>query len=300
MAANPTILITGASGYIGTHLRKKLWESGYIIRTLTTNIQAADKQNNTFYWNPEKGEIDAVCFDGIDYIIHLAGANIGAGRWTKKRRAQIKDSRTKSTTLLFNCVTTMNIPLKAFITASATGFYGTDSVATIFNEDSPAGNDFLAEVCVAWEEQSKRFSDAGYRTVIIRTGVVLSQGAPALQKMLLPIKMGIGGPIGSGKQHIPWISLDDLCEIYFQAIIDESFIGVYNAVSPNTITNAELTRTLAKKYDKPYFFPPIPAWVLRIVLGEMSILITKGNPVLPQKLLKANYNFIHQNIGEVI
>jgi len=299
MSTHPTILITGASGYIGKHLIANLKDSSCKVRTLTTNALTANQQN-IFYWNPEKGLIDEQCLLGVDYIINLAGANIGTGRWTKKRRAQIINSRVKSTELLYDKVLNLNIALKAYIGASAIGYYGTNKLGTQFDENSPAGNDFLAQVCVAWENQSILFADAGYRTVIIRTGMALSPEAPALKKMLQPIKLGIGGPIASGKQFIPWISIVDLCNIYLRAINDESFAGIYNAVSPSTLTNYQLTKALAAKHGKPYFFPATPAWLLRILLGEMSTLISEGNPVYPRRLLEANYSFVHQDIGEVI
>jgi uncharacterized protein len=298
MKVNSTILITGATGYIGKALRKQLWESGYTIRILSTSA-ASDPSKGIFHWNPDKGEMDIEALSGVDCIVHLAGAGIGAGRWTEQRKKVILESRVNSTRLLFQKTVENNIPLKAFIASSAVGYYGTDKSGTVFNEQSPAGNDFLAEVCVAWEKESMAFATRGIRTVIIRTGVVMSPGSPALQKMLLPVKLGAGSPIGTGKQFVPWISLTDLCNIFSQSIENESFSGVYNAVAPQSINNRELMKTLAAVYHKPFFMPAVPAVMLRMLLGEMSMIVTEGNPVIPQRLLQEGFMFRHQQISEI-
>ena len=209
MAKKKTVLITGASGYISGHLQQKLKTKGYKVRTLTTNMLHSNVED-CFYWNPENQEINRKAFDSVDYIIHLAGANIGSGRWTKKRKQEILDSRVYTTKLLFDKVQLLKIPLKAFISASATGYYGAVTSDVIFDEEAPAAHDFLGNVCMLWENEADRFNELGIRSVKIRTGVVLSNDAPAMRKMLIPIRLCIGSPLGSGKQYIPWIHIDDL------------------------------------------------------------------------------------------
>lgn len=293
-----TILITGGSGLIGRHLQEKLAEKGYVIRTLTTQ-RINSNVDDQFYWNPETGEINRKAFESVDYIIHLAGASIGTHRWTDQRKQLILDSRIKSTELLFYKIRQYNIPLKAFITASATGYYGSVTSTEIFDEASPVAHDFLGNVCREWEMAADLFSEAKIRTVKIRTGVVLSNNAPALKKMLMPIKLGIGSPLGNGKQYMPWIHIDDLCNIYLRAIEDESFSGAYNAVAPQHITNREMMKKLAKAYHKPFWFPPVPAFLLRILLGEMAVIILKGSRVEPKRLIEAGFQFQHTDIVKV-
>lgn len=293
-----TVLITGASGYIGRHLQQKLTEKGYAIRTLTTQ-KINSNVEDCFYWNPETGEINKKTLESVDYIIHLAGASIGTQRWSIQRKKLIIESRIKSTELLFSKIKLYKIPLKAFISASATGYYGSVSSDFIFDEDAPAADDFLGKVCYDWEKAADRFSNAGIRTVKIRTGVVLSKDAPALKKMLMPINMGIGSPLGTGRQYMPWIHIDDLCYVYLRAIEDESFSGAYNAVAPQHITNRDLMKMLAKMHHKPFLLPPVPAFLLRTLLGEMSAIILKGSRVEPKRLLEAGFQFKHTDIGKI-
>jgi hypothetical protein len=298
MKDSPTILITGATGYIGKALSKQLWEAGYQIRVLSTS-KKSDPPRGIYHWDPENGDIDEDSVTGVDYIIHLAGASIGAGRWTKARKKEILESRVQTTRLLFHLTVEKNIPLKAFIAASAVGYYGTDKAGTEFDEHSRAGNDFLAKVCVAWEKESMAFAARGIRTVLIRTGVVLSPGSPALQKMLLPVRLGLGGPVGTGRQYVPWISLTDLCNIYHLAIEKEELTGIYNAVAPDRLTNRDLMKTLSSVFHKPFFMPAVPAQVLQLILGEMAMIVTEGNPVQPQRLLESGFQFQHQHISGI-
>lgn len=291
-----TVLLTGSTGLVGKSLTGLLKRSGYTVRQFTTRRELA-QQEGYFCWNPATGECDERAFDGAEYIIHLAGSSIGAGRWTAQRKKEILESRTHSTALLFEKVQLLSPPLKAFVSASATGYYGSATTGTVFDEYSPAGTDFLAGVCIAWEKAADRFQQAGIRTVKMRTGVVLAKGAPALDKMLLPIKLGVGGPLGNGRQYMPWIHLDDLCALYLRALEDETMTGAWNAVAPEHITNRELMKTLAKKLGKPFFFPPVPAFLLKLLLGEMAVIITEGSRVTSRRLKAAGYEF---NYSEII
>lgn len=294
-----TVLITGASGYIGRHLQQRLAEKGYAIRTLTTQ-KINSNVEDCFYWNPETGEVNKKAFESVDYIIHLAGASIGTHRWTEQRKKLIRESRVKSTELLFTKINLYKIPLKAFITASATGYYGSVTSDIIFDEESPAADDFLGNVCYDWEKTADLFSNAGIRTVKIRTGVVFSKDAPALKKILLPVKLGIGSPLGTGRQYMPWIHIEDLCNIYLRAIEDEGFSGAYNAVAPQQITNREMMKTLAKIHHKPFWVPPVPAFVFKMMLGEMAVIILKGSRVVPKRLIEEGFLFQYTDITKLI
>jgi hypothetical protein len=189
--------------------------------------------------------------------------------------------------------------LKAFISASAVGYYGSSLSEKVMDEYSPAGRDFLASVCVEWERAVDLFSLAGYRTVKIRTGLVLGADAPALQKMLIPVKLGIGGPLGSGNQQIPWIAIDDLCMIYLKAIEDNTLKGSVNAVAPQSVTNRVFMKTLAEIFNKPFFMPPVPAIILKLLLGDMAVIITGGKAVYPRRLISVGFEYKYQNLNNL-
>jgi uncharacterized protein len=299
MTKQQTVLITGASGFIGRHLKDKLTTKGFRVRTLTTNLLHSNVED-CFYWNPDIDDLNRKAIESVDYIIHLAGASIGTHRWTKKRKQLILNSRVNSTKLLFDKIQLYKIPLKAFISASATGYYGSITSDAIFNEDSPAAIDYLGSVCAQWEAAADMFQESGIRTVKIRTGVVLSEDAPALQKMLLPVKLGIGSPLGTGRQYMPWIHIDDLCEIYLKAIQDKTFTGAYNAVAPEHITNKELMKILAKVYKRPFWFPQIPGFILKIMLGEMAYLLLRGSRVEAKRLIQKQFIYSVPTIAEAI
>jgi len=294
-----TILLTGASGYIGKALLPVLKQAGYAVRILTTQRTDPDA-TDIFYWDPVRGIFDDRALTGVDYVIHLAGASIGTHRWTKKRRKLIIDSRIKSTTLLYQKITRLNIPLRAFISASAVGYYGSSLTGNVMDEYSPAGKDFLAGVCSEWERAVDLFSLAGFRTVKIRTGLVLGADAPALQKMLIPVKLGIGGPLGSGNQHIPWIAVEDLCKTYLKAVEDNTFRGAYNAVAPQSVTNRVFMKSLAAAFNKPYFMPPVPAFLLKLLLGDMAVIITGGKAVYPRRLTSMGYTFLYPELDSFL
>ena len=289
------ILITGATGLIGKALVELLKSSGHRVHQLTTRREMAVREGY-YFWNPANGEIAEEAFSGVESIIHLAGSSIGAGRWTLARKKEITDSRTLSTALLYKTVEKLKLPLKSFVSASATGYYGGKTTETVYDEYSPEGNDFLASVCVEWEKAADLFRKAGIRTVKMRTGVVLGPGAPALAKMMLPIKLGVGSPLGNGRQYMPWIHLDDLCRMYVKAIEDETMSGAYNAVAPQHITNRELMKTLAVKLHKPFFFPPVPAFILKILLGEMAVIVTDGSRVTPRRFTAAGFKWKYSEV----
>jgi uncharacterized protein (TIGR01777 family) len=290
-----TILISGGTGLVGEHLCKKLKDKGYSVAILSRTSRP-DIDIPTYAWNIDKSEIDKEAIEAADYIIHLAGANIGEKRWTTKRKQLIIDSRVKSGQLIFDKVKVTKNKLKAFISASAIGYYGTLTTDKIFLETEPPANNFLGDVCRQWEKSADSFETLGIRTVKVRTGVVLTKKGGALAKMITPVKFGIGSAIGSGRQYLPWIHMDDLCGIYTKAIEDTQMKGAYNAVAPDHKTNRDFTMTLARVLKKPFWFPNVPAIAMRILFGKMSDMLLHGSRVSPDKIRVAGYNFIFPDL----
>ncbi len=292
-----TILITGGTGVVGRFLSKKLKDKGYSVATLG-RASKNGSEINTYTWDIEKNEIEKEALEKVDYIIHLAGANISESKWTAKRKKIIIDSRVKSAQLIFEKLKENTNQVKAFISASAIGYYGAISTDKIFSETDTPANDFLGETCLKWEQAADRFEELGIRVVKIRTGIVLTKQGGALAKMITPIKLGIGSPIGNGKQYLPWIHIEDLCDIYIKAIEDAQMKGVYNAVAPDHKTNRDFTKTLAVVLRKPLWFPNIPALVMKIIFGEMSVMLLKGSRVSSEKITNAGYKFKFPNLKE--
>lgn len=284
-----TVLITGGSGLIGRHLSRKLKEKGYNVFLLSR--KSSPGNNHSVYWNPEKNEVENEAIERSDYIIHLAGAGIGDKRWTKKRKELILSSRVKTCELLFKKVQESGTKLKAFISASGIGWYGAVTSEKIFSETDPPADDFIGDVCRQWELSADRFQESGIRTVKVRTGIVLARKGGALDRMTLTVRPGLGSALGSGKQYNPWIHIDDLCNIYIRAIEDKSMAGSWNAVAPEHMTNKEFMRTLAKVLKKPFFFPTVPSFALKLLFGTMSVILLKGSRVSAGKILSAGYNF---------
>ncbi|MEI8202539.1 MAG: TIGR01777 family oxidoreductase [Bacteroidota bacterium] len=286
-----TVLVSGGNGLIGQHLCQRLMEKGYNVGVLSRTKNKSDAKISNYYWDIDKQEIEKEAIETADYIIHLAGENIGEKRWTSKRKKKILESRHASAKLIIEKVNESNHKPKAFISASAIGYYGAITSDHIFIEtDSPA-QDFLGETCRKWEEIADEFKELGIRTVKLRTGVVLSKHGGALAKMMSPIRMGIGSTLGTGRQYMPWIHIEDLCNIYIKAIEDEKMQGAYNAVAPEHKTNLEFTKSLAQTLDKPFWFPAIPSFVLKIIFGKMSVMMLKGSRVSSGKITNAGFNF---------
>jgi len=284
------ILITGGTGLIGTHLAKRLLERGYKVALLSRSARS-DHTIPVYQWNPDTGEMDDKALDHADFIIHLAGVNIGDKRWTPNRKQQILDSRIKSGELLRHAIEKRERKPQAFISASAIGYYGAVSSDAIFEEAAPAHSDFLGQTCKSWELVADRFEEIGVRSVKIRTGVVLSPQGGALSKLSLAIRYGVGAPLGSGKQYMPWIHIEDLCGIFIHAIEHKQLTGAFNAVAPEHITNRDLTIRIARELRKPLWLPNIPASVLRLMFGEMSAMLLTGSRVSAEKIRAAGYSF---------
>ena len=294
-----TILITGGTGVIGRELSVKLRSKGYRVAILSrTTKKNADIPH--YYWDIPQKMIEKEAIETADYIIHLAGANIGDKRWSKQRRKLIIDSRVESANLLFDKISEARKKPKAFISASAIGYYGTTASDKIFCETDPPANDFLGETCRLWEQAADNFEKMGIRTVKIRTGIVLSKQGGVLTKMLTPTKFGIGSAIGSGRQYMPWIHIDDLCRIYVKAIEDTQMNGAYNAVAPDQPTNKDFIRTLAHVLKKPFWAPAIPSLAMKIMFGRMSSLLLEGSRVSSDKIIASGYNFLFPSLESAL
>jgi uncharacterized protein (TIGR01777 family) len=285
------IVLTGGSGLIGRRLGNRLHEKGYEVVCLSRNKKQANGFQ-TYYWNVKKQWIDQAAMESAEYIIHLAGANIGEKRWTRLRRNEMLESRVGPMKLLADYVIRNNIPLKAFISASAIGYYGSLTTEKIFVESDPPSDDFLGELCRLWESAADPFMESGIRTVKIRTGMVLAKNGGALARIALPVKLGMGSDLGSGRQYLPWIHIDDLCSIYIKAIEDINMNGAYNAVAPDHKTYREFIKILAGLLRKPLWLPHIPAFFLRIILGRKADIVLKGSRISPDKLQKQGYQFM--------
>ena len=285
-----SILLTGASGLVGTRLTDMLLQKGYQVAHLGRSKRPGKVPS--YVWNVAKGEFDPEALNGVDAIIHLAGAGVAEKRWTSRRKKEILESRTKSSALLYETLKKMNSKVRAVVSASAIGYYGFGlDEKTLFTEESKPGNDYLSRVVVAWEREVDAIASLGIRVVKIRIGIVLSDKGGALKEMAGPIKIGIGSPLGSGKQILSWIHLDDLCAMFIRAVEDESMKGAYNAVSPQPVTNRDMTRALAKVLNRPLLLPPVPAFVLRIMIGEMTDIVVNGRNVSSEKIRKTGFTF---------
>ncbi|HSI89602.1 MAG TPA: TIGR01777 family oxidoreductase [Adhaeribacter sp.] len=292
------ILITGGTGLIGTRLSEVLIDSGYEVAHLSR--QAGQFSHyKTFRWDIEQGYIDENAITYADYIIHLAGANIAGAKWTDERKKEILDSRVKSSNLLYTCLKNTQNHVKGFLSASAIGIYGNTGPQLITEESSPA-HDFLGEVVRKWEEAVWQMHELNIRTVIFRQGIVLSDKGGALPQMAKPVKMLAGAPLGSGKQYMSWIHIDDLCHLYIKALETPEMSGVYNAVAPNPVTNETFTKKLAGVMHRPLLVPKIPAIGLKLVFGEMSNVVLGGAKVSSEKVQHTGFTFEYSEIEEAL
>ncbi|MCT2406533.1 TIGR01777 family oxidoreductase [Chryseobacterium antibioticum] len=282
------VLITGAGGMIARELSKKI-EKEYTVRFLTRK----KKHDHDFEWDIKNGTIDESALDNVSHIIHLAGANISEKRWTDERKKELISSRVDSAGLLLKTLRKKNIKLKSFISASGINYYGTVTTNTTYTEEDPPGNDFLSEVVVLWERAADDFKEQNLaeRVVKIRTAVVLSKEDGALKKMLPTIQYGIGSALGSGKQYMPWIHIDDICSIYEAALKNTNIDGAYNAVSPQHTTNENLAKKIAEVLKKPLFMPNVPSFVLKLMFGELADALLEGSRASSQKILNTGFQF---------
>ena len=296
------IIITGATGLIGRKLSQKLFEAGYQIIVFSRNASSAKnilKKDYTYIdWDYRKSDKWIESIFTADAIVHLAGINLFAKRWNKKFKEEILASRKETTKALVDAVKLSQAKPEVFVSASAVGYYS-DCGDKLLDENSPAGNDFLAEVCKVWEAEAAEVEQAGVRRVSVRTGIVLSKEDGALKRMLLPFKLFVGGPLGNGKQWFPWIHIDDIVGIYFHAIENQNLIGAVNAASPNICTMKEFAKTLGKVLHRPSLFP-VPELVLKIAIGEAGKVVLMSQRVKVNKLLESGYKFKFENLEEAL
>ena len=281
------IAVTGASGLVGSALLSFLASNKHACTKL---VRSSPTGSDEVRWDPATGQIAAAAIEGFDAVIHLAGEPIAEGRWTSAKKSKIRDSRVDATKRLAEGLVKLNRPPGVLIAASAIGFYGNrgDEVLT---EESAAGTGFLAEVCREWEKAAEPVVKAGIRVVNLRIGVVLSKFGGALPRMLLPFRMGVGGKIGSGKQYMSWIALDDLIGAAYHILTNNALSGPVNAVSPNPVTNLEFTKALGKVLSRPTLFP-LPGVAARIALGEMADeLLLASQRVKPARLIAGGFPF---------
>ncbi|MDQ3192788.1 MAG: TIGR01777 family oxidoreductase [Bacteroidota bacterium] len=288
--ASSTVLITGGTGFIGSHLTNLLQSKGFLVTHLSRSISEKEKVK-TFKWDIKSGNIDPQALAGADYIIHLAGAGIADKRWTKERKKTIIESRVKSAEVIYNQAAKTSHKIKAFISASGVNYYGTITSEKIFKEQDPPGDDFMAYTCKLWEKAADEFSNLKIRTVKLRTAPVFGPDGGALKTIAIPVKYYLGAPLGSGNQYFPWIHIDDLCKMYLQAIQNKNMEGAYNAAAPDHITNKDLTKTIAKVLKKPLVLPNVPAFAIKLALGELAQAVLNGSRISSEKIIETGFEF---------
>lgn len=292
------ILITGGSGLIGRRLTTLLLARGYNISHL--GRRRRDNEVRTFVWQPEKNEIETEALHHVDVIIHLAGAGVANKRWNTKRKNEILASRAGSARLLREALRNERVNLRSFISASGISYYGLEDNGEAFFEEYSPGDDFMARVTVAWEQEADAFAAMGARVVKIRTGVVLARESVALKKLSMPVKFFVGAPLGSGNQHVNWIHIDDLCGIYIKALEDSQMEGVYNAVAPIPVTNREMTREIAKALGRPLWLPPVPGFIVRLIAGDVAEVVLRGGKVSARKIQNEGFDFKYTRLEDAL
>ncbi len=289
------IAISGASGLVGRNLRAYLGGAGHDVLPLVRRGAGPGE----IAWNPAAGTLDAAAMDGLDGVVHLAGESLSAGRWTSDMKARILGSRVQGTRVLCEALAQLSRPPRVLVSASATGWYG-DGGAAALDESSPAGKGFLPEVCQAWEDATEPARAAGIRVVNLRIGVVLAAKGGALARMLTPFKLGLGGSLGSGRQMLSWVALDDLLGIIEAALWNKTLSGPVNATAPEPVSQEAFARTLGRVLGRPAF-APLPGAVVRLAFGEMGeALLLEGARVLPTRLLDAGFAYLTPGLEDAL
>ncbi|MBL7759193.1 MAG: TIGR01777 family oxidoreductase [Sediminibacterium sp.] len=299
----PVVLISGGTGTVGKRLTELLLQKGYTVQILSRNPGKAVGSLHYYEWNPGKQYIDPAAIASADFIIHLAGAGVADQRWTEKRKKEIADSRTVTSALLADALKRIPNKVQAVVSASAIGWYGPDATdnTTGFTESAPPYPDFLGETCRLWEESIAPVTALGKRLVILRTGIVLSNKGGAFAEFKKPLQFKTAAILGSGKQMISWIHVDDLCNQYIYAMEHPQVQGVYNAVAPHPVSNKTLTLKLAEQVCGKWYIPfYVPAFVLKTMLGEMSIEVLKSATVSADKIAAAGFSFQYPTIDDAI
>lgn len=300
-----TVLITGGTGLVGTQLTEELLNKGYKVIVLTRKARQSTSPNLSYaVWDVEKGTVDAEAISKADHIVHLAGAGVADKRWTAERKQEIVDSRTESAALIVKALKEVPNRVKTVVSASAIGWYGPDTAESKrrgFREDEKADTHFLGETCRLWEESISPVEDLGKRLVKFRIGIVLSEKGGALKEFMKPIKFGTAAILSKGSQVISWIHVEDLCRMFIYAIEHEQMNGVYNAVAPHAVTNKELTLQLAQNLRGKFYIPVhVPAFALKLALGEMSVEVLKSATVSNEKIKGEGFTYLYPTIDSVL
>jgi len=285
------ILITGGSGLVGSYLSDQLSQEGFEVVHLSRKREHA-KKYDTFTWDIPNGTIEDGAFEGVRFIIHLAGAGVAEKKWTSSRKQELISSRVDSANLLFEYLRQHALSVEGFISASAIGIYGFDTGGILQTEDrKQLGDDFLATLTKKWEAAADQFEQLKIRVVKLRVGLVLSTNGGLLEKMLPIAKMGLSSSFGSGEQFMSWIHINDLSSMFIESIKNHEIKGVYNAVAPKPVTNSEFLKKLTFILKRPYFLPNTPKFFMKLIFGELSSAITGGNLVSSKKIEETGFTF---------
>jgi uncharacterized protein (TIGR01777 family) len=285
------ILITGGTGLVGVRLTEMLQDKNHEVVILSRN----PKKENEFKWDISKNKVDKKAFENVTHVIHLAGAGIADEKWTSKRKKVIIDSRVNSANLLFETIKKHNININGFISASGIGYYGAITSDNIFEETDKVGNDFLGDVCQKWENAAHQFKNLKIPVTILRTGIVLSKTGGALEKMRTPVI----SPLGSGNQYLPWIHIDDLCEMYIAAI-EEKVNGVFNAVALEHHTSKTFSKVLAKSISRPFVGIGVPSFMLKLLFGDLAVILLEGSRISAEKITNSGFSFKFETLKKAL
>jgi uncharacterized protein (TIGR01777 family) len=293
------VLISGGSGLIGKEISRQLLDKGYTVSHFSRSANHKNASIKVFEWDVEKGTYDKAAFEqNPDFIINLAGAPLNK-RWSPTYKSEILKSRTESIRLLYKGVQEQEKKPQAFISTSAVGYYP-NALDETYAESAAPGKDFLSEVCIAWEREARLFENLGIRTVINRVGIVLSMQGGALPQIVKPIRFGFGAPLASGKQWMPWIHLEDVASVYVRAMEETGLEGAANAVGPYSVTNEDFTKMAAMVLQKPLFLPNVPAFVLKLMLGEMAEIALTSNNALNTKLESIGFQYKYKTLEQAL
>ena len=293
------ILITGGSGLLGKKISELLLLQNHTPVWLSRQPKT-DSPIQQFKWDIDKKFIDPKAFENVDTVIHLAGEGIIDKSWTSERKKELLDSRVKSSELLYESLIKSNTQLNAFVGCSAVGFYGATTSQEIRTELSSAGNDFLADTCVHWENSYNSFINANIRTSIIRVGIVLSNNAGAYQKMYKPFKFGFGSAVASGKQYFPWIHIHDVANLFLYAALNKSMFGIFNAVASPTPTNKQFSEALSVSFNHKLMLPNVPKFLVKLALGERAITLTEGLQISNEKIKSQGFKFEFDDLPKAL
>ena len=299
------IAVTGATGFVGSYLVARLVDEGHDVKVFTRSVAKAKKAlaapkfkavEFVSYTPTQSGDWQSE-ISGCDGVINLAGEPISE-RWSAERKKRIMDSRKLGTQKLVEAISQAEQKPAVLVSTSAIGYYGTSETAEFLETSEPAESDFLSQVCQAWEAEAKKAKDAGVRTVIIRTGIVLGDGG-AIGKMITPFKLYAGGPIGSGRQWFSWIHIDDLVSLYLKALLDSSMQGVYNGTAPEPLRMKDLANTLGEVMDRPSWLP-VPDFAIEALLGDGAVVVLKGQKVLPERTQAAGFSYDYSEAKDAL